>query len=417
MAEQPANQPPGSPPPTSYNLVAGNGQSAQALLGAPPPPPAPTLSALLGPKPVFSARALEDVEAHRKKTAKTVFFLSALILLGTYGFFRSQLNPDFTWLNDQLGPNVAARFESSNSELKAKQTERNLINYRMARLLLDEVNSQIDPFQRQTAIKNSSLSTVAQKQNAELELQIIGASIKKTLGDAQKILALPLGIDIYTREPITPEAREAEFENLLKAQLSKERAALNADGKPNTVEIRLIENVLRLSENKSFRSTLLAQDLGKILEEAFSGMLAKIREEGSDELSAIDKVKAKRLDWGSVISDVHAVTTKADPYYGQGLFKTVGGFLFSSYRFDAKSGRISISGLTKRSDSKVFSAIAELVDAIEKSPKFKDIEFRSFSKSKDDSGDYSSSVNLEFTLQTGKDPRDSAGPATDLPSS
>jgi hypothetical protein len=421
MADQPANPlqnpaPQNPSPAASYNLVAsgngasGNGQHTQAVLGAPAPaaPAAPTLSALLGPKPIFSARALEEVEARRKKTAKTVFFLSALILLGAYGFFYSQLNPDFTWLNDQLGPNVAARFESSNSELKAKQTERNLINYRMARLLIDEVNSQIDPFQRQTAIKNSSFATVAQKQNAELELQILGASIKKTLGDTQKILALPLGIDIYTREPIAQQAREAEFENLLKAQLGKERAALTSDSKPNTVEIRLIENVLRLVENKSFRSTLLAQDLGKISEDAFSGMLAKIREEGSDELSAIDKVKVKRLDWGSVISDIHAVTTKADPFYGQGLFKTVGGFLFSSYRFDAKSGRISISGLTKRSDSKVFSAIAELVDAIEKSPKFKDIEFRSFSKSKDDSGDYSSSVNLEFTLQTGKDQRDSA---------
>src|SRR3989338_8132494 len=37
-----------------------------------------------------------------------------------------------------------------------------------------------------------------------------------------------------------------------------------------------------------------------------------------------------------------------------------------------------------------------------------DIDYRSFSKSRDETGDYSSSVNLDFTLQgTGeKDPRD-----------
>lgn len=435
MAEQPSNQPPTGQPPATYTLASsGNGQNGQTAVGAPgvpagiaaPPPPAPSLSALLGPKPIFSQKTFEETERRRKKTAKTVFFLAVLVLLGTYGFFYSQLNPNFTLLNDQLGPNVAARFESSNSELKAKQTELNLINYRMARLFLDEVNSQIDPFQRQTAIENSSFSTLAEKQNAALELQILGAGIKRTLGETQKILSKPLGIDIYTSEPVIPEEREAEFENFLKTKLNEESAALNADSKPNVVEIRLIENVLRLVENRSFRQTLLAQDLGKISEEAFSGMLAKIREEGSDELSAIDKVKEKRIDWGSVISDIHAVTTKADPFYGQGLFKTVGGFLFSSYRFDAKTGRISISGLTKRSDSKIFSAIAELVDAIEKSPKFKDIEFRSFTKSKDESGDYSSSVNLDFTLQAEKDPRDSvvesenpptSGPAVTAPSS
>lgn len=414
---QPQNPNPqsGASPPASYNLPSGNGQQTQTILGA-PPPPAPSLSALLGPKPVFSARAMEDKEARRRKIAKTLFSLAVLAALGVYGFFESQLNPNFTLLNDQLGPNVAVRFEASNSELKDKQTELNLINYRYARLLLDEANSQIDPFQRQTAIFRSAFATNTQKQNAELELQILGAGIKKTLGDVQKRLGQPLGIDTFTQKPITPEEREAEFERLLKEKLNKEKAALNADQKPNLSEIRLIENVSRLAENKSFRQTLLAQDLGKISEEAFSGMLTKIREQGSDELSAIDKVKAQRINWGEVISDVHAVTTKADPYYGQGLFKTVGGFLFSSYRLDAKSGRISVSGLTKRSDSKTFSVIAELVDAIEKSPKFKDIDFRSFSKSKDESGDYSSSVNLEFALQKGQDSRDtvieSSGPTT-----
>lgn len=415
---QPQNPNPqgGATPPASYNLPAsGNGQSTQAVLGA-PPPAAPSLSALLGPKPVFSARVMEEKEARRRKFAKTLFFLAVLASLGVYGFFESQLNPNFTLLNDQLGPNVAVRFEASNSELKDKQTELNLINYRYARLLLDEANSQIDPFQRQTAIFNSPFSTNTQKQNAEVQLQILGAGIKKTLGDVQKNLSKPLGIDTFTQKPITPEEREAEFEKLLKEKLNKEKTALNADQKPNLSEIRLIENVSRLVENKSFRQTLLAQDLGKISEEAFSGMLTKIREQGSDELSAIDKVKAQRINWGEVIADVHAVTTKADPYYGQGLFKTVGGFLFSSYRFDAKSGRISVSGLTKRSDSKTFSVIAELVDAIEKSSKFKDIDFRSFSKSKDESGDYSSSVNLEFALQKGPDPRDtvieSSGPVT-----
>ena len=112
---------------------------------------------------------------------------------------------------------------------------------------------------------------------------------------------------------------------------------------------------------------------------------------------------------------MNSVTRKADLYYGEGLFKTVGGFLFSTYRFDAKTGRISITGVTRTSDSKTFSFISKLVDSIEKSPYFKDIDFRSFSKSRDDSCDYSSSINLEFSLQNGFDPRDDQNAANTAP--
>ena len=60
----------------------------------------------------------------------------------------------------------------------------------------------------------------------------------------------------------------------------------------------------------------------------------------------------------------------------------------------------------KTSDSKTFSFIAKLIDSIEKSPKFKDIDFRSFAKTRDESGDFSSGINLDFALQKGADPRD-----------
>ena len=80
--------------------------------------------------------------------------------------------------------------------------------------------------------------------------------------------------------------------------------------------------------------------------------------------------------------------------------------MFSSYKFDSETGRISMSGATKTSDSKTFSFIAKLIESVERSPKFKDIDFRSFTKSKDEKGDFSSSINLDFSIQEGSDPRD-----------
>lgn len=371
-------------------------------------PGVPTLSSLLGPKPVFSRATYEAEEAKLAHTGKITFQIALIVAVMIYGYFYTQLNANFTWFADQLGPNVETRFVRSNSELQTTQTELNLTRYRMARLWLDDVNNKIDPFQRQTAIVNSSLSTNTQKTQAQAELQVLGAGIKKSLSELQKILNQPLGIDTFSRMPVSTEERETFYESLLIAELTAQKTALAGQQNVHSDEIGIIDNVLRLVQNKAFRTTIRRQDLAQIKEQDFSAMLTQIRAEGTDELSLIDKIRKKRLDWGSVISEIHKVVSGTDAFYGKGLFKSVGGLLFSSYHFDSKTNRISITGLTKTSDSKTFGFIAKLIDSIEKSPQFKNIDFRSFSKSYDDAGDYSSSLNLDFALQSAgeKDPRD-----------
>lgn len=361
--------------------AAGNKiNSGQAL---PTSIPGFSLASLIGPKPKFSARAFEEAEAKHRKTAKTIFQFALLVAVAVYGFFYSRLNPNFTW----TGPNAAVRFESANNELQKTQTDLNLLKYRMARLWLDDVNGNIDAYQK--------------KPSPELKTKI-----KKSLTEAQKILSQPFGEDIVSLYPITPEEREQFYEALLKEKLIQQKAALAGNEKADKGEFMLVDNVLRLIENKQFIKTVVVADFEKMSDEEFGLLLQRIREEGTDELSAIDKIRKQRLDWASVIEDIHNVTRQADMYYGQGLFKTVGGFMFSNYKFDSEQGRITISGVTKTSDSKTFSFIAKLLESIEKSPKFKDIDFRSFSKSKDETGDFSSSVNLDFSIQKGFDARD-----------
>ncbi|MBI2638273.1 hypothetical protein HYW83_01645 [Candidatus Peregrinibacteria bacterium] len=403
----------------------GNGKSdvftglAVPQMSAAPASQTPSISNLLGPKPLFSRTAYEEKEAGRRKIAKITFVIAILAALGTYGFFQSQLNPDFTWFADQLGPNAAKQFEAANNELKAKQTELNLIRFRTARLWLDEANSQIDPYQAQIAILDSDFSTRIEKDNARVQQQILGAKLKNSLSEVQKILSKPFGVNLYTQKPVLPEENDALFESLLKEALTKQKTVLSGGDIQGRGEVRAIDNVIRLVDNKKFREAILKEDLGKIREEDFSKMLSRIRSEGTDELSLIDRVKRRRLDWAEVIQNIHSVTRQADAKYGQGLFKIAGGFLFNSYRFDAKSRRISITGLTKTPDSKTFTFIANLVDAVEKSTKFKDIDFRSFSKSRDEKGDFSSSVNLEFALQEKdeKDPRDGVPQLENQPTS
>lgn len=336
-----------------------------------------TLASMLGKRPAFSPRALQDLEAKRSKRAKNFLYAATAVFALVYGFFYLQLEPNFTLLNDYLGQNVTQQFESSNAEIERIATDINLVRFRQARLLLDDINTMID------------------------EHQILNAQIKEKLVEVQKILAKPLGVATFSRKPITGEERETKFEALLTARLAADRQKAAAQEKPNQDELRGFDNLIRLIADKNFRQEIAAHDFAKISDGDFDEVLQKIRGKATDELSAIANIRAARVDFAEVISEIHEVTKSqdVDPVYGQGLFKTVGGFLFSSYRFEASTGRISISGLVKRSDSSVFSRIAHFIDAIEKSPRFKDIDFRSFSKTRDDEGDYSSSLNLDFELE------------------
>ena len=48
------------------------------------------------------------------------------MVVAVYGYFYSQLNSNFTWFTDQLGPNAAVKFESTNNEIQQKQTDLNV---------------------------------------------------------------------------------------------------------------------------------------------------------------------------------------------------------------------------------------------------------------------------------------------------
>lgn len=376
-----------------------------------------SIASLLGPKP--EQKDFEALEAKRTKLAKGLLGFAVFAVIAVYAFFSSQLNADFTYLNDQLGPNVASLFASTNSTLEARQTAINVIKYRMANLWLNDVSFNIDAYKHAMATLNSDTAAMLEKQTAQSQLTVLEASVKESLKNMQDILSQDLGVDTYTLQPVTREQREERYFGLLRESFAKERAVAAGDSKPNRDAIRAVDDVIRLVDNKRFIAMIKNKNFSDMTREELESFLDEIREQGTDELSSVNRIRQGRLDWGRVIRDIHAVIMrKADPLYGQGLFRTVGGFMFNAYRFDAATGRITISGTTKRSDGRIFSVITDLIDSIEKSNKFKDIDFRSFAKSRDERGDYSSAINLEFSLQEGNDPRDGEIQAdADLPTS
>lgn len=381
-------------------------QKSAAPVSIGPAAPAASLSSLLGPKPTISQRVLMEEEVKIAKIAKTVLGICVLFTIGVYAFFYSRLDANFTLFSDNLGgPNIAQRFNQSNSELQKIKTNVNLENYRMLRLLLDDINRQIDAYNHQAFSVDSSFSTKVEREVAKQKMVEERGRIKDTLTKVQTILNQPINIDTYLPKSTEKVEREQFFTALLKDEINRQKTTFASEE-----QLRIYDNLTRLVDNQSFREVLRLADLATLTKDenrkSFDELLGRIRADSTDEFSAVNNIRVKRINWAQVIQSLHEVTRRVDDYYGKGFFKDAGGFLFNSYQFDSKTGRISISGITKTPTSKTFSIIANFVDAIEKSSKFRDIDFRSFAKSRDDNGDYSSSLNLDFSMQTGTDSRD-----------
>lgn len=371
----------------------------------------PSISQLLGPQPLFNKAAFEEAYKKKLKICQNIFYGAILIAIIAFGFFYVQLNPQITILNDLFDkPNIASDFEHSNTEVKLKQTELNIVNYRLIRLLLDDLSLSIDPYVKVVhEMGDKDLSDENRATWTSLaDAQVV--QIRQRLKELQKYYRMPLSISLVERKVMTSEEVETQFHDLLKQQLVEQKQLLTQAKEPNPDEIRIVDNLIKLVDNAGLKTKILAARVDNMPHEDVVKLLSEIRAQGTDELSSVQKIKTARLDWARRIQDIHSIVRQADDLYGQGLFKDVGGFLFSSYRFDATTGRISISGVTKTANNKTFSYITKLIDAIEKSTEFKDIDFRSFTKTVEEQKDgrktYSSGVNLEFAIQTGPDPRD-----------
>jgi len=369
---------------------------------------APSLRSILGAQSKVSVTVLYEAEKKRRTTALVAMDFALIGALAVFAFFYFQLNPNATFLQKtfKTKSNVAVQFDASNARLEKAQTEYNLFNYMSARVILDDINTQIDPYQKQNEIFLSNHATPTEKLIAEEELKKSSIKIVSSLKSLKEILAQPLGKHTFTLTQVTDVERDKKYETLLVAALNDRAlqfrgSAENGDSsiQNQNQQAQGINAVLLLVQNKSFLNLIKDRDLESLGSADLSKLLISIREQSTDEFSTIQSITKKRLMWSEVIQDVHFVTSKVDTLYGQGLYDLNGGFQYTGYGFDAETGKISIRGSTKTSNSKTFSFISALVERIEGSRKFKNVDLPTFSKSKGENGEYTSSLNLSFDLQ------------------
>jgi len=387
--------------------AAKNGNVFTRLFGKPKTPSvtAPVKQSVLGPRPMLSVTSTFSREVDKRKSQKAARVLMIVVLLVflSAGYFTLMLNPTFTL----FGKNVSTTFVEGVQELKKVQINFNESNLRIAQLHLDRIIQLGDSFRHHYAISQTGDRSAQNKAASEAELVRLRSEIKASAGAVKDAFSKSFAMSIDQSLGFTLAVSESDFITATQEVFQKQKNDLSNVNDPAVIlESRRVESILRILSDESFRQYFANLSVDDMKDADVIATLDSIEEKGADDLSVIGRLKKNRIRWTQVIADIEHITRQVDTLFGQGLYDEIGGIEYTGYDFDKDSGRVSITGVTKTEDSRTFSLIANLIDRFEKSPQFKDVDMRSFSKSESENGGFASSIRLSFSLQTETDQRD-----------
>jgi len=326
-----------------------------------------------------------DPSKRNLKLARTAFIVLVCVSLLILGFFYAELNPKFDLLAGIRGQNTIQRLNNSRTDIIAMQTKINQKNFLLLNFYLQELSYQADSY-------STARKTLGNQPTTDLQNKIL-----LTYENAQSVWNEPQAVS-----KIPPATFNDELKKTLQAELVKlKKEQSTADIQ---TQIKDYESTISLVNNKK-----LAGFFNKNTEEIKADLplddtkLFTLTTEALDvlnnEFSVLGEIKKNRLPWAEIVNEIEKSTKNIDTLYNTGFFEELGGIQYSSYDFDAKTNKIVITGKAKRDDGSTFSLIANLIDALEKSPMFKNVDNRSYPKSGSQEEGYTSSFRIEFTLE------------------
>lgn len=327
-----------------------------------------------------------DPSNRRLKTVKIVFAFLVVATLLSVGFFYAELNPEFDLLTNVRGLNTAQRLNSSERAVISRQTAINQYNYLVLNYHTRELSYLADAY-----------STARRDEMRTEQLAMVQNQIIEVYENAQ---------EKYSESIVAGDIPRETFVNELRSVLRNELQQLKRESPTQTVlfQIQDYESTLALVGNENLRS-LFATGPDK-LREGLPGddtelyeMTQNVLKTLNNEFSHINKIKQNRIPWAIVVNEIERVTKGIDTLYNTGFFEELGGIQYSAYDFDSASNRIILSGRVKRDDGTTFTLIANLIDALEESDLFSNVDNRSYPKSGSAEQGYLSTFRIELTLE------------------
>lgn len=342
---------------------------------------------ILGPIPELEKKIVGAFDPTKRnlKLVKMLFISVIVIALLSIGFFFSELNPQFDLFSSIRGPNTAQELQNSNQEIVTLQTSINQQNYLLMAFYLQELSYLSDTYAkaRKGGVANDALS--------DLQNRILMAYEN---GNAK------------FNEPIkVGNIPEEDFMNALKNELRDEIKLLKKEEltDPIVQDITNYSTALQLVTNKNLKKffSTNADDIRNELERDDTKLFELTQEALeilSNDFSSVNILKQNRIKWSSIIEEIETISKNEDSLYNSGFFEELGGLRYSAFDFDTDNNRVILTGTAKKDDGTTFTLIANLIDSLEQSPMFKQVENRSYPKSGDENQGYTSSFRIELYL-------------------
>lgn len=381
---------------------------------------------ILGELPKIDTSLFIDREYHMKQQLSYLkIAVAACIVLGfgLFLFFTTQLDPNVQLFGST--PNVGKRLSGSNDQLLSVQTEINFNRYRSAKENLDQFFYQANEYlQKYDAWKAAGDDT--QKAQLLSDLDTAKGTVIRPFDAAREKLTKNITVPLYhdtdplpNRSSLTPEEAiiqekqiaTKQFEEALRARIETEKGAAAPDDLRSLNELGMLVGNAPLKE-------LISTDLSKMTHDQLRAFILQMSQRYDQRLAFIFRIKNNRIPWYNIITEIYDKTASIDKgRFKANLYKELGGIQYSGFDFEGSTGRLTISGNVKDYNGVNFTIMADLIDVLEGSEKFKDVQMRTFSKNlTTDKDGFEGSFKIDLSLQKLEevDSRDSASNIGDL---
>lgn len=356
---------------------------------------------ILGPKPTIHPSI--DIPGKGFSLSGFLLKLSIFLAVATALFFYSQLQTQF----EIFGKNPAQQLSSLESTIQEEQTTLNLYRWTLATYALDEFSQLADHYLYQLSIYESEWTSRNTKTSLEAELTELQDSMKTELATVKDHVSATLYPENTEFSSLSLPELDNQYTSLLMTRIDSDKQALLVkEGGPYTTEIATLDSVLNLLNHPNLVTTVRTLDFESDLStESIQTLFEYAMEINTSEYLTVLSVKNQRTDWNNLLQSIEALTSQVDPLYESNLPSYIE---YSNISLDAETGEVALRGTTRTDDSLNFSVISDLIDELEQSDLFMNVETRSFSKSESQEDGYTAQFTISMIIQTEPDERDVA---------
>lgn len=320
-------------------------------------------------------KSLQKLSKEKKvmNPGRAILQFSMLCLIFVIGFGVSQNSGKI----QLFGVNPAKRAVLAQEQVDTTSSENIVQRGLISIYLLDEYSGLADKYfynltQSSSEFVSSNKRASIKEENAKIKMDMIAQleELKKTLKEESS----------QDYKKAATDAMQAKIDELSKkSKLSDDYALIQ--------EKQDYETAKRLLQSKDYRQTILKLDLEKASDDELKKVWKTFNNEiNQSVLSIVSAIRESRVQWSTIFGELESVIKTVDP-----LFNTefTGSFSINDVSLNKASNSVTVSGTALTDDTKTFTLVANLLDALEKSEFFEKTEDRSFSKS-----------NLEATYQS-----------------